>query len=208
MKKLWIVGAGGFGRELYAWATQHPAVGREWVLAGFLDDNAAALKSFGSFATVSPLASHRVQSDEVFLCGVGQPHVKEKLVEPLLKQGAQFISFVHPQALLGARVKMGQGVVICPGVVISVDVELGDFVMVNLLSTIGHDAKVGAWTTLSAHCDVTGFVQVGSRVFMGSRASIIPQKKVGDRAVIGAGAVVIKDVPSDVTMVGNPAKIL
>jgi serine acetyltransferase len=92
--------------------------------------------------------------------------------------------------------------------VVSVDVDLGDFVMINLNSTVGHDAKIGAWTTLSAHCDVTGFVEVGPRVFMGSRVSIIPTKKIGEGATLGAGSVIIRDVPPRVTMIGNPARVL
>jgi sugar O-acyltransferase (sialic acid O-acetyltransferase NeuD family) len=208
MKKLLIVGAGGFGRELYAWASQHPDHGRAWTLAGFLDDNASALAAFGDFAPVRPLARHRPAPDEVFLCGLGLPPQKERLLAPLLATGASFLTFIHPRALVGQRVRLGAGVVLCPGAIVSADVDLGDFVMVNLHATVGHDASIGAWSTLSAHCDVTGRVQVADRVFMGSRVSIIPGRRVGSRAILGAGAVVITDVPSDATMVGNPAKVV
>jgi sugar O-acyltransferase (sialic acid O-acetyltransferase NeuD family) len=208
MKKLLIVGAGGFGREMHAWAMQHPDQGRAWAVAGFLDDNPDALAAFGAFAPVRPLTGHRPAPDEVFLCGLGLPAQKEKLVAPLRAAGATFLTFVHPRALVGERVRLGSGVVLCPGAIVSADVELGDFVMVNLQSTIGHDARVGAWSTLSAHCDVTGRVQLADRVFLGSRVSIIPGRRIGARAVLGAGAVVIADVPAGVTMVGNPARIL
>jgi sugar O-acyltransferase (sialic acid O-acetyltransferase NeuD family) len=208
MKKLLIVGAGGFGREMHAWALQHPDHGRAWSFAGFLDDDAAALAPFGAFAPVAPLTGHRPAADEVFLCGLGLPPIKEKLVAPLVAAGACFLTFVHPRALVGERVRLGQGVILCPGAIVSADVELGDFVMVNLHSTIGHDARVGAWSTLSAHCDVTGRVQVAERVFLGSRVTIIPGKQVGSRAILGAGAVVIANVAPGVTMVGNPAKVL
>jgi sugar O-acyltransferase (sialic acid O-acetyltransferase NeuD family) len=208
MKQLHIVGAGGFGRECHAWASQHPDCGKAWTIAGFLDDNAEALKPFGDFAPVRPLAGHRPSADNVYLCGLGLPGAKEKLVSPLVSAGAEFITFVHPRAILGARVKLGEGVVICPGAVLSTDIVLGDFAMVNLNSTMGHDAELGAWSTLSAHCDLTGHVKVADRVFMGSRASVIPGKKVGSGSIVGAGAVVVADVPPGVTVVGNPARVL
>jgi sugar O-acyltransferase (sialic acid O-acetyltransferase NeuD family) len=208
MKKLLIVGAGGFGRELYAWAGQHPDCGRLWTLAGFLDDNPDALAKFGRFAPVMPVAGHRPSSDHVYLAGLGMPPLKEKLVAPLVAAGAEFLTFVHPQALLGARVKLGKGVVVCPGAILSADIDVGDFAMVNLNCTIGHDASLGPWTSLSAQCDITGHVRVADRVFMGSRASIIPGKTVGSRAVVGAGAVVVRDVPANVTVVGIPARVL
>jgi sugar O-acyltransferase (sialic acid O-acetyltransferase NeuD family) len=208
MKKLLIVGAGGFGRELYAWASQHPDCGRAWQLAGFLDDNSEALKPFGSFAPVWPLAGHKPMADQLYLIGLGSPVTKEKLIAPLVSAGAEFLTFVHPSAIIGARVTLGRGVVICPGAILSVDIDVGEFAMVNLNSTIGHDARIGAWTTLSAQCDVTGHVRVADRVFLGSGARIIPGKSVGSRSTVGAGAVVVTDVPAAVTVVGNPARIL
>mgnify|MGYP000199149374 CR=1 FL=1 len=162
MKKLLIVGAGGFGRELYVWAGQHPDCGRAWTLAGFLDDNPDALAGFGRFAPVSPIAGHKPTADHVYLAGLGMPPLKEKLVAPLVAAGAEFLTFVHPRALVGARVKMGKGVIICPGSVVTVDIGLGDFVTVNLNCTIGHDASLGPWTSLSAQCDITGHVRVAA----------------------------------------------
>lgn len=208
MKNLYIVGAGGFGRELAAWINDLPSQSRDWVWQGFLDDNAAALKPFGNFASVSPLASHKVSAQNIYLCGIGSPAIKKKVVEPLLKHGAEFISFIHPRATIGDRVKLGQGVVICPECVLSCDIELGDFTMINLRSTIGHDAKVGPWSTISAQCDLTGGVELGAEVFLGSRVSIIPGKKVGDGAIVGAGSTVMTNVPAHVTAVGNPARVL
>jgi sugar O-acyltransferase (sialic acid O-acetyltransferase NeuD family) len=208
MKQLHIVGAGGFGRELYVWAGQHPDYGKAWTLAGFLDDNPAALTPFGDFAPVRPLTGHRPTSGDLYLCGVGTPSLKEKLLAPLVAAGAEFLTFVHPQALLGARVKLGRGVVICPGAILSVDIELGDYAMVNLNCTIGHDARIGRWSSLSAHCDITGGVSVGQTCFFGSRATIIPGKSIGDRTVVAAGAVVMTHFPSDVLVAGNPARVV
>ncbi|MEI7651783.1 MAG: acetyltransferase [Verrucomicrobiota bacterium] len=208
MKKLLIVGAGGFGREMYAWAGQHPDCGRAWALAGFLDDNPQALAPFGDFAPVAPLAGHRPSPEHIYVCALGMPDLKEKLVAPLVAAGAEFLTFIHPAALLGARVKLGRGVVVCPGAILSADIAIGDFAMINLNCTIGHDATLGAWTSLSAQCDITGHVRVADRVFMGSRASVIPSKSVGSRSIVGAGAVVVTDVPAGVTVVGIPARIL
>jgi sugar O-acyltransferase (sialic acid O-acetyltransferase NeuD family) len=208
MKNLFIVGAGGFGREVYAWIKQHPEFNKTWVLAGFLDDNLEALNPFGNFANVSVLKNHQVSNANVYICALGLPPVKSKLLASLIEQKAEFISFIHPTAVIGERVKIGRGVVVCPGASISVDISIGDFSMIGPNTTIGHDGTIGAWCTLCAQCDVTGRVTIGDGVFLGSRVSIIPSKKVGRGSILGAGSVVISDVPEGVTVVGNPARIL
>ncbi|MGF1449644.1 MAG: acetyltransferase [Opitutales bacterium] len=204
-----ILGAGGFAREVFAWARQHPECGARWRLAGFLDDNADALNGYDlPVGIVGPLTGHVPQGNEVFLIGLGLPKAKIACVPPLRERGASFLRLVHPSVVLGQRVHLGQGVVVCPGAVLTSDVEVGDFAMINCNATVGHDAVVGAWSTLSGHVDITGYVKVGEGVFFGTRASVIPGKQVGDGATVGAGAVVIRNVPEEATVFGNPARVL
>lgn len=51
-------------------------------------------------------------------------------------------------------------------------------------------------------------VTIGKNVWIGGKAVICPGVSIGDNSVIGAGAVVVKDVPSNVVVAGNPAKII
>ena len=51
-------------------------------------------------------------------------------------------------------------------------------------------------------------IVIGDDVWIGDGAIILAGVTVGDRSVIGAGSVVTRDVPSDVVVVGNPAKIV
>lgn len=51
-------------------------------------------------------------------------------------------------------------------------------------------------------------VSIGDNVWIGGCATILPEVKIGDNVVIGAGSVVTKDVPSDVVVAGNPARIV
>lgn len=208
LPQLYIVGAGGFGRELYCWLKDLPAWGREWEFVGFLDDNLSALDGFDYDAkVVARVSDFTPKPNQLFACGIGNVAVKRRVCATLFERGAHFITVLHPTAVVGANVVLGAGAVVCPGVTLSCDIEVGDMVMINLHSTVGHDASIGSWSTLSAHCDLTGGVRVGEGVFLGSGARVLPGKTVGDRAVVGAGSVVIRDVRAGDSVFGNPARV-
>lgn len=207
MKHLIIAGAGGFGREVFAWASAHPDCGREWEIAGFLDDHPAALDGFDyPVGILGTVADYLPREGEVFLCAIGAPAVKRTVCEALLQRAAEFISLVHPTAVLGRNVTIGRGVIVCPYAIITCDVSIGDFVAINCHSSVGHDVRIGDWATLSGHCDVTGQTELGEMAFLGSGARVLPLKKVGARALVGAGSVVIGHVPAEAKVFGNPAR--
>jgi UDP-3-O-[3-hydroxymyristoyl] glucosamine N-acyltransferase len=111
---------------------------------------------------------------------------------------------MHPTAIVGDYVKLGEGVVLYPNTIITTNVRIGDFVTV-LSSNIGHDVSIGDYSTISSFCDITGGVIVGKKVFLGSHSTIVPKKHIGDNAYIGAGSVVISNIKKNIKVFGNPA---
>lgn len=207
MRRLLIVGAGGFGREMLGWVQAIPAANRDWEVAGFLDANSKALDSFGiEYPILGDPASHTPASDEAFICAIGDPTNKLRVCRDLKARGAQFVTFVHPTAIIGSGCQIGEGSVLCPGAVITTNVILGRFVTLNVYASVGHDTILGDGCTLNGHTDVTGCARLGEGVFMGSHATVLPRAVVGDYAVIGGGSVVLRRVRANATVMGVPAK--
>lgn len=208
LPQLVIVGAGGFGREILAWARQSLQFEREWRIKGFIDDNLDALKGKDApGAILGTIKDYQPASDEVFICAIGIPAIKRRCSELLMNRGARFTWLVHRTAVLGDNVEMAEGVVLCPYTVVSANNRLGRGVAINLHSSVDHDASVDDWSQVNCHCDLTGAVQVGKEVFIGSSVSIIPGVKVGDGAYLGAGSVVLRDVPAGAKVFGVPARV-
>ena len=128
--------------------------------------------------------------------------VQAGLIEAARDNGAGFwrtiINVILPLS------KSGIGI----GTIFVITLVMGDFVSVNLHSTVAHDAVIGKWCQLHCHVDITGGVVLGEGVTVGSHASILPGVKVGAGATIGAGAIVTRDVPAGATVFGVPARPL
>ena len=207
LPKLIILGAGGFGREMLAWAEQSVQVGREWEIGGFLDDNLDALADKNTPGRIiGRISDHEPATDEVFICAIGVPTIKRRVSELMMARGGRFTRLFHRTAVLGHNVDAAEGVILCPFTVVSGNNRLGRGVALNLHTTVDHDVVVGDWSQLNCHCDLTAEVQVGTQVFMGSSVVVYPKVQIGDRAHLGGGAVVTRNVDADMKVAGVPAR--
>lgn len=209
MKRLFIVGAGGFGREVCGWARQCADYGRRWILGGFLDDDPNCLDGYQTAVPwMGRVQDHQPVEEEEFLCAVGRPTARRELCTLLEARGARFANLIHPTVIIGDEVTLGNGVLLCPRVVLTTNIVISDHVSINLGSAVGHDARIGKWCQISSYCDITGKVVLGEEVFLGSRASILPGIQVGRGATVGAGSIVLRSVPEGATVFGIPARVL
>lgn len=207
LRKLIIIGAGGFGRETLAWARQSDGFETEWTIKGFLDDNSDALSGKNTPAAIlGRVADYAPEAADVFVCAIGRPAVRRQVQELIESRGGEFTNVIHRSVVFADNVTLGRGVLLCPFVVVSANATIGDGAAVNLHSSVDHDASVGRWCQINCHCDVTGGVVLEDEVFMGSHASVLPGVRVGARAVVGAAALVNRDVPPGMTAIGVPAR--
>lgn len=207
MKDLYIIGAGGFGREV-AWIVERiNSIKPTWNLKGFIDDNETLWGStegeyhvFGGCEYLSAL------EDVYAVCAVGSSNVRKKIIEKLKDTSVKFATLVDPSVLYSNSVKIGEGAIVCAGTIITVDVNIGDHVIVNLDCTIGHDAVIDDFVTIYPSVNVSGNVLIGECSELGTGTQIIQGKKVISNTIIGAGAIVVKDCLESGTYVGSPAK--
>jgi len=207
MKHLLIIGARGWGREVYDIAVACIKAGADFDVKGFLDDKADALEEYDNYPPIiGPVESYEIQKDDVFICALGDVNYKKQYAKIILEKGGDFISLVHPTAVIGQNAKLGRGCVIGAFANLSNDTQIGSFVTISIRAGMGHDSTIGDYTHIGGNCAISGFVTIGELVTMHPGCVMVPHRKIGDNAVIGTGSVVISNVKANTTVFGNPAK--
>lgn len=211
MPPLYIIGTSGLAREMaFVFGSIQQS---EWSLEGFIAAESAEIGRDLGFASVVGDDAWLLDgaSECGIVIGVGIPAVKERIVARYAAASARFTfpSFVHPTAVLDERlVRLGRGNMVTAGCVFTCDIDVGDFNLFNLQTTVGHDVQVGNYCVFNPSVNISGGVQVGNGVLLGTGAQILENRILGDRVTVGAGAVVTKDVDAEMTVVGVPARPL
>lgn len=207
MKDLYIIGAGGFGREV-AWLVERiNKVKPTWILKGFIDDNESLWGTIeGEYPVLGGCEYLNSLSDVYAVCAVGSAKIRKIIIDKLKNSDVKFATLIDPSVLLSKRVEIGEGAIICAGSIITVDIKIGNHVIINLDCTIGHDDVIEDFVTIYPSVNVSGNVLIGECSELGTGMQIIQGKKVAPNTIIGAGAVVVKDCAESGTYVGSPAK--
>jgi sugar O-acyltransferase (sialic acid O-acetyltransferase NeuD family) len=210
MKRLVIVGGGGFAREVL-WLIEEinkaagghvPLYQVQGIVSKEGEGHLQGLPILGD----DEWALAHLDKNVRFVLAIGDGALRAGLAERYQQAGFHPLRLVHPRAILSDEVQLGAGAIVCAGAVMTVNIAIGDFCIVNLNATVGHDCKLGDFVTLHPGAHLSGGVTIGDRCSIGTGAVVLPEITVVDDVVVGAGAAVTQDLVQAGTYVGVPAR--
>jgi sugar O-acyltransferase (sialic acid O-acetyltransferase NeuD family) len=204
-QKIVIIGAGGFGREVFS------IINREqFDIVGFIDNNIdenniLPAPIIGSDEIIPHLKSeHKVNAVCIAL---GNMNIRSKLFQIAQAVGLDVPTIIHPSATVLSKNKIGDGTIIYPNVVIMDNCCIGNCVLINSGITLGHDVIIGDFSSINPGANLAGRIKIGRYSMIGIGACIKENLTIGDNVIVGAGSVVVKSVESDRTVFGVPATV-
>lgn len=213
-KELYIIGAGDFGREIVAlvkrinaWENNEE---NKYNIIGFIDDNKLLQNSY---IDELPVIGNLDYLNEInrpvnAVCSVATGTIREKIVNKITNKNVKFPVLKDPSVILFDDMEIGEGSIICANSVISINVTIGKHCIINLGCTLGHDVVLSPFCTVNPGTNISGKVLCERCVDIGTGTKIIQGLTIKENTTIGAGTVVIRDIQSNVTAVGNPARIV
>jgi len=192
-----LYGAGGLGKEIYFLSKQ---LKKEINIKGFIDDftnrsEYCGLPVFNKF----PFTSN-------FFLAIANPKVKRLIADGFADKHLSE-NIIHQSIQWEAFNSLGNGNAIFEGVVLSGDVNVGNYVLIHMNATIGHDSMIGDFCSILPGVHLSGNVKIGECTLLGSGSVLLPGISIGKNCIIGAGSVITKDIPDNAVVIGVPGKI-
>lgn len=202
--KLIIWGCGGMGREILALCD---VLGREVI--GYLDERlemkGQIIDDVPVLGDIAHVAKYRHEA-EIICTGVGEPALKRRFVSKTREAGFRLASsLVHPSVNVPRSSQIGVNSVLCAGTIVSINVNIGDFVIINTNVTLAHDVSIADYCTISPGVNISGNVKVEEGVFVGTGSAIREKVSLGAWSMVGGGSFVKNDVPTQTLYAGVPA---
>ena len=207
-----IYGASGFGKEVMPLVRQHYSQLNQDNIV-FIDDG-GRLEQLDGYKVLSyqQFMQHPATQKAVTIA-IADSQVREKLNAKLAQDNIEIINVIANNALQYDNITMGKGSIICGFVHLTSNIKIGKGFHANIYSYIAHDCVIGDFVTFAPRVSCNGNVHIEDHAYIGTGAMLrqgTPDKPliIGKGAIVGMGAVVTKDVPAGVTVVGNPARPL
>jgi sugar O-acyltransferase (sialic acid O-acetyltransferase NeuD family) len=204
MRNALVVGAGPQGR-IDAEILQAQG---GWDRIEFIDDNPAlrgqvinGVRVSGGMASLPGRRREELHA----VVALGNPVARLRVVRQLEAMEIPFLIAIHPNATVSPSARVGKGVTIESSAVVSANAVLGNHVYVMLGAMIEHDAVIAEGATVTACVLVGSRVQIGQGAFLCDGATVLPRRVVGAGSIVAAGALVTRDVPPGVLVLGAPA---
>lgn len=207
MRKAVIYGAGGHARELLFQLVESTTT-----VSALVDDfdSGRIVKGIPILNLEEALARY---SDATWYVAIGKISARREISAKLKNLGIELGGFVSNRALVAPSAEISRSAQVFAGTIISDECIIEDGVIVHFNCVVAHNVRIGAYSFIAPRVAIAGHVDIGQDVWLGVGASIKngSWKKplsIGKQAVIGAAACVINDVPSNIVMVGVPARRL
>ena len=207
MKKLFIVGGGGFAREVYMQIKYQVVLGEEFEFGGFLGH-----AGYGHSVDYKNLQHHykgevadyAFEDEDYCIIGAGGATLRQKIFDDVKALGASFTNFISQDSLVDDSADIGEGNIIINSIV-TVNVTMGNANLLNSDVILGHDCHIGDFNFFGPRSQALGRAEVGNNNSIGANALLLPNCKVGNGNKIGPLSAVYKGCKNNGYYVGNPA---
>lgn len=207
MKNIIIVGAGSVGGHIINNLDLYNLNKKE--ILGFLDDDKNKHgDSFFDKPILGPISWLLDKKDISVIIGIAYPKTKLAIFNFISQNYyLSYPTLIANNSWVSNNCQIGKGTIIYPGNCLNYCTKIGDFVILNMNCSLGHHVNIGNFTSLAPGVNIGGNCIIDDLVDLGIGTSIIQGIKIGNNSIVGGQSMVINDIPSNLKVLGVPARI-
>lgn len=199
--RVYVFGAGGHAKVVVATLLEMGAT-----VQGLFDDDPATWgKELLGAGVLGPISDAANMKGEAGVIAVGDNSARLRLARQL--GGWQWITAVHPKAIVHSTAQLGPGTVVFAGAIIQPHAKLGAHCIINTAATVDHDCSLEDFVHIAPGVHLGGNVLLREGAMLGVGSVVIPGRQIGEWSIVGAGSAVISDVPGRCVASGVPARL-
>lgn len=207
-----LYGASGFGQEIMYWLVRQLERAGDNSRVVYVDDGSEKTELDGFQVLKYQDFLNQSETQKFATIAIASSLTREKLDKKLRGDGVSQFQVIGDYSFVRGAT-LAEGSFLAPFVDVTANVRIGRCFHANNYSYVGHDCIIGDYVTFAPRVSCNGNVHIDDHAYIGTGAILkqgTPEKPlvIGRGAIVGMGAVVTKDVPPGVTVVGNPAKPL
>lgn len=204
MKKIIILGAGGFAREVIWLIEEINKKHQLFEILGVISNEEDEKINYKYLGNDDVLKSYDCK-DIGLVLAIGSVKIRRKIINKINQMKFDYPNIIANDCILGNHIKLGQGNIICSHTILTTDIMIGNFNIINLSCTIGHDVIMNDFNTINPGSNISGNVKIENLTEIGTGSKIIQGISIGKENILGAGCVVVKNTEPCSTYVGVPA---
>lgn len=143
---------------------------------------------------------------DMFHISIGDNKARLELYRKLKKRGLDFLTVIHPTAVISKTATISEGCFIGAYAVVQNNSIISNVSFINSAAVIEHDNQIGEGVHVASNTSTAGRVKIGSLSFLGIGSTVVPDIEIGESVFIAAGAVIVKNVTENTKMVGYYAR--
>lgn len=210
MKDIVIYGAGGFGREVACLIQTINKVNTEWNFIGFIDDEQESGTCCEYGQVLGGLQYLNTYDRKLaVVIAIGSSAALQDLSTRIVNPKIYFPNMIAPGVIFHDEnsVLLGKGNIILFHSIISCNVRLGNFNLLNNDVMVGHDSEIGDFNVLNPSTRISGNVRIGDMNFFGVCSVILQKLIIGNNTRIAANSCVMRNTKDKGLYIGTPAQL-
>ena len=210
-KEVFIFGASALAAEITEYINDNninKKCNEKIKILGYFDAGTTNYKKYDFKAPfLGEEKDYTFKNTDLILVAIANIEVRIKIFKFIQNNKLNLFTFIHHSCFISTKSSIDDGNILCPGVIVGPNVNIGKFNIINYKASIPHDCNIGFNNIMSPNVQFTGGVSVKDNNLFGTSCTVLPNILIGSNNQLQASLLIDKSINNNFLIMSNIKKI-